>query len=63
MIQRGEVCRIDRCLFRSIGTMNPYIKDTDERRNVRPEDFLLYGDYLYTSLTWEEYVYGDDFDL
>ena len=39
------------------------MNDTEERKDVFADDFLLHGDYLYASSPWEAYVYGYEFDL
>ena len=39
------------------------INDTEERKNISPADFLLHKNHLYVTSSWEEYVYGYDFDL
>ncbi len=35
----------------------------DDTEKIKARDFLLHGDHLYVSSTWEEYVYGYEFDL
>ena len=39
------------------------IIDTEDRKNIVAEDFLLHGEYLYVSSQWQEYVYGYPFDM
>ncbi|MXX96701.1 MAG: hypothetical protein F4065_02075 [Rhodothermaceae bacterium] len=35
----------------------------DDTKDITAYDFLLYGDFLYVSSRWEEYVYGYEFNL
>ncbi|MXX96702.1 MAG: hypothetical protein F4065_02080 [Rhodothermaceae bacterium] len=37
--------------------------DSEERKDIVAKDYLLYGDHLYVSSIWQEYVYGYPFDL
>ena len=39
------------------------MNDTEERKDIVAEDYLLHGEHLYVSSIWQEYVYGYPFDL
>ena len=39
------------------------MNDTEVRKDIFAKDFLLHGDRLYVSSSWEEYVYGYPFNL